>query len=206
MKTSSQLHTVDLIRRDYNPTELVARSGDRVRICNRDTFQHRPMTLDRYHRFQVILKPGQCHVIRLQNPYPSRSQLKLYDSIHSQERMVIHIESASSWIGPREKPWTPRPRPLWIVYVDENRKLCCAADEWNHYPHKRKGELPLQLLINTDDRVDRRHARILKDRFETRHKAVDWVCRHRIVPGGRWNRNYARIGGVLVGNTPCRSR
>ena len=72
------------------------RHGALVSICNKDGYHHRPLSFNRHNRFggpgkHLVLKPGQCFKKRFVNPTKEPMTVKIYDEIHSQERMMITV-------------------------------------------------------------------------------------------------------------------
>ena len=88
---------VVLAKKRYNPSTATVASGTRVEICNGDDFRHRPASLSSSSRLRgVVLRPGQCASVTVRNPTRGLAEVKFYDEIHSQERMVLVVVPAVS--------------------------------------------------------------------------------------------------------------
>lgn len=203
IKRVTKTYDVELFHKQYIAEDnLTVTSGDTIRICNHDNFQHRPFTYSMYNKFETIIRPGECYDLIANNPTDSARTLKLYDQIHSQERIAITVLSTNATFNPSDLP-PPRSQE-WAVYITQDGALCCLHDVFNYYPYKRDGELPYDLEIGDMSAIQgRSDVRILQRGFTDSAVAEQWVCGHDVLAGGRWTRNYARIGGVLVGNLPC---
>lgn len=71
------------------------KNGAVVSICNRDGFNHHPFSLSARNSFKVVvLRPGACFERRFVNPTRSPLLAKVYDDIHSQERLVLRVMPA----------------------------------------------------------------------------------------------------------------
>lgn len=208
VKRVTQTYDIELYHKQYLPDDnltgrnLTISPGDVVRICNHDNFQHRPFSWSEYNKFETILRMGECFEWRASNPTDSARTLRLYDSIHSQERMIITVLSLNATFDPSDQP--PPPDREWAVYIEQDSALCCLHDVFDYYPYKKDGELPYELKIAEIAGVEgRSDVRVLRRGLSDERTAKDWVCGHDVLQGGRWTRNYARIEGVLVGNLPC---
>ena len=80
-----------------SPFECVVRNRATVRICNHDDFNHDPFVLATGNRFgllpgsKLLLKRGQCFAKQFVNAGSEAIQVKIYDSIHSQERFIVTV-------------------------------------------------------------------------------------------------------------------
>ena len=68
-------------------------------LCNRDEFAHRPFSLSRFNRFggpakPVVLRPGKCLKRTLVNPTNKPLVVRIYDELHSQERLTLIVMPA----------------------------------------------------------------------------------------------------------------
>lgn len=204
-KRLTKTHEITLQGKQFHPAfNMTVTSGDLVRLCNRDRFQHKPFSWNASNTFEVTLNPGECHEFRAHNPGDSAMALRIYDQIHSQERLEITILTTHAPLDPSMLP-APRDQE-WAVYIEEDGALCCLHDVFDHYPNKRDGELPYDLEIAEIGVIEGRSGvRILRRGFTDDRSAEEWVCGHDVLEGGRWTRNYARVEGVLVGNLPCKA-
>ena len=107
---------VILFQKRYQPPVAYAAHCAAIRICNRDAHIHRPFTLDQFNKLGVVgkggrftgilLREGACLTMKALNPTEGLYVLKLYDDLHSQERMEIVITPAK--LG-RSPPTTSDP-------------------------------------------------------------------------------------------------
>lgn len=69
------------------------KTGALVTICNRDVFHHGPLfTFDRQNRFKSTpIRPDKCFQRRVVNARAQPLALKIYDEIHSQERLELRV-------------------------------------------------------------------------------------------------------------------
>jgi len=98
------------------------------------------------------------------------------------------------------------PGPKWVVYYLSDEYSCCAADtdDRSHlYPYARVGEKPRSIKFGKAGYIYDPDAITIRGGFSSYEKALDWVCGHRIAANPTGIFNSARIGGILIGPTPC---
>lgn len=95
-----------LFKKRYVPHTAYVADGARIKICNRDDFNHKPLSLSSVGKLDgVFLRSGQCTSLVVRNKDRALRLLKLYDGIHSQERAVIVVRPAGR-IAPVPVPLT----------------------------------------------------------------------------------------------------
>ena len=77
-----------------------ARNSAVLTLCNRDESNHMPYSLIKPNRFggpagRLVIAPGKCMRQRLVNPTKQPLIVKIYDEIHSQERLLITVLPAA---------------------------------------------------------------------------------------------------------------
>jgi hypothetical protein len=85
----------------FGASSLECTVGNRavLTLCNRDEFRHRPFSLTRFNTFggpsnPVVLRPGKCLKRTLVNPTKKPLVVRIYDEIHSQERLTLIVMPA----------------------------------------------------------------------------------------------------------------
>lgn len=95
--SAARVLKVVLLNKRYIPHTATVASGTRVEICNSDEFRHRPFSFSSFSRMKVVvLKSGQCASVTVRNSTRELAEVKFYDEIHSQERMVLVVLPANS--------------------------------------------------------------------------------------------------------------
>ena len=115
---------VILYKKTYVPSTSYVAHGARVRICNRDPFRHHPFTWDKLTRPKAaVLAEEECMSLVALNPTKRVREIRFYDSLHSNERMVIVVQ-------PRKpgRPATPEPASLaWALKTTSVNPLGAPA-------------------------------------------------------------------------------
>jgi hypothetical protein len=76
--------------------ECTVRNRAVITLCNRDEYNHQPFILEKPNRFgPVVLRPGKCLKHRFVNPSKKPLVTRIYDAIHSQERLTVIVMPAS---------------------------------------------------------------------------------------------------------------
>ncbi|MCC6278925.1 MAG: hypothetical protein IT289_13510 [Oligoflexia bacterium] len=108
---------------------------------------------------------------------------------------------------------TPTPNPVnpgptdHFIFVNNGHYVCCKGTGQDNpvYPYQKVGETPLQIHIGRASSMNANSLLIIERPFATRKDAEDYLCRnYKWISGGHWARNYARVEGYLVANSPCR--
>ena len=79
--------------------ECTVRNRAAITLCNRDAYPHRPFSLSRFNLFggpanPVVLRPGTCLKRTLVNPTKKPLVVRIYDELHSQERLTLIVMPA----------------------------------------------------------------------------------------------------------------
>jgi hypothetical protein len=79
----------------FNPPNATVGAGAVVTLCNRDPFYSRPFSFSRYNEFaERSLRPDQCTKVMARNPTPSPIKFKIFDTIHSMEKLTLDVLAA----------------------------------------------------------------------------------------------------------------
>jgi len=114
--------------KQFVPLEATVKDGDTIEICNKDRFFHSPFSFSNYNKFGsskgMVIRPGECftHVVR--NPTNESICVKLFDEMHSSEKLLLTVlpSSGNAANRPCEKdeekppgvtPCNPSERAAW---------------------------------------------------------------------------------------------
>jgi hypothetical protein len=83
---------VSLYGKFFNPPNATVATDAVVTICNHDPFLHDPASLSRYNKFTGRhLFTNQCRTVTARNPTNRPIAFRIYDEIHSQERLTLDV-------------------------------------------------------------------------------------------------------------------
>lgn len=82
--------TIVSFKNRYKPRTAAIADGGLMTICNKNDWSIEPFAFGS-NRFHVKLKKGSCFSKRMVNPTADALQVKIYDALHSQARMVLTV-------------------------------------------------------------------------------------------------------------------
>lgn len=86
---------ISLVEKTFVPGEATVKHGDAIRICNNDKFFHQPFSYSKHNQFGspkgVRIKPGECMTHIAQNPTKQDLDVKIFDELHSNEKLTLTV-------------------------------------------------------------------------------------------------------------------
>ncbi len=100
---AGQVYEIKIDGKNFEPAQLQAWPGDRIRICNQSDYRRQPFTHEKYNRFGKrtsdileMLKKGDCKEVTLQNPTGKPLKVTIRDAIAEKAKLIVQIWQAGS--------------------------------------------------------------------------------------------------------------